>query len=102
VLLLFEPSSIATAAAVAGGGLVFDHQLHFKSGVPEFKLWADAVPSFTYSKTVPYFQVGTLAAHEYQLLLCTVPVSYEMELCLAAASRRSIVSQQFHQAPHLS
>jgi hypothetical protein len=28
--------------------------------VPEFKPWADTVPSFTYSKSVPYFQVRAL------------------------------------------
>lgn len=47
---------------------MFDHQLHFKSGVPEFKPWADTVPSFTYSKAVPYFQVS-LVNVQGQLLL---------------------------------
>jgi hypothetical protein len=48
----------------AGGGLVFDHQLHFKSGMPEFKPWADTVLSFSYSKTVPYFQVRAFLSRQ--------------------------------------
>lgn len=42
---------------------MFDHQLHFKTGMPEFKPWADTVPSFTYNKAVPYFQVSAFAGH---------------------------------------
>lgn len=40
----------------AGSGLVYDHHLVFRGGLPEFRPWADVVPAFTYNNTLPYFQ----------------------------------------------
>jgi hypothetical protein len=36
---------------------VYDYQLVFASGKPEFKQWSENVPTFSYNKAVPYFQV---------------------------------------------
>lgn len=41
----------------AGGGQVYDYQVVFASGKPELRPWSDAVPSFSYNKALPYFQV---------------------------------------------
>ncbi|WIA13579.1 hypothetical protein OEZ85_007146 [Tetradesmus obliquus] len=71
----FVREHLADVVTFPGGGLVFDHQLHFKSGVPEFKPWADTVPSFTYSKAVPYFQMLVPTVD-------TVRFSYLLEACL--------------------
>lgn len=42
---------------------MYDYQLVLSSGKPEFKQWSDVVPTFSYNKALPYFQVRV---HELQ------------------------------------
>ena len=42
-----------------GVGLVFDYMVDFsRSFPPDLRGWGEMVPSFTYNKQLPFFQVG--------------------------------------------
>lgn len=36
---------------------MYDYHVVFVNGKPEFKQWFDVVPTFSYNKAMPYFQV---------------------------------------------
>ena len=54
---LLLPSQLPPAPAPAGGVTLYDYQLAFRGGRPELRPWSASVPTFTYSKAVPYFQM---------------------------------------------
>jgi hypothetical protein len=72
----------------AEDGQVYDYRLAVSaSGMLEFRLWSETMPSFAYSKKVPYFQVST--ARQWQCFLHPVMPSYLtwqalMACCLSA------------------
>lgn len=45
---------------------MYDYHLVFVNGKPEFKQWSDVVPTFSYNKAMPYFQVCSRAARCYK------------------------------------
>lgn len=59
-----------------GGGLLYDYQLVFQAGQPQLSQWSKAVPAFSYSKSVPYFQMLVPTVD-------TVRVAALLDVCLA-------------------
>jgi hypothetical protein len=62
------------AVTPAGGGLVYDYHLVFVNGKPEFKQWSDVVPTFSYNKATPYFQVCAAGLPACRLHSCAQKV----------------------------
>lgn len=52
------PPKLEVCCPAVGGGLVYDYQIVFVGGKPEFKSWSDSVPTFSYNKATPFFQAS--------------------------------------------
>jgi hypothetical protein len=49
---------VSFVVSFAGGGLVYDYFVDCsRTFPPEFRAWTEIVPSFTYRKDIPYFQM---------------------------------------------
>ncbi|GFR44385.1 hypothetical protein Agub_g5605 [Astrephomene gubernaculifera] len=72
----FIREHLQTLCAFPGSGSIFDFYLDCnKRFPPEFKPWTDIVPTFTYKRELPYFQMMVPTVD-------TVRFSYLLEACL--------------------
>lgn len=78
--------------AVVGAGLVYDYFVDMKATPIDLRSWSDIVPSFTYEKTKPFFQmlVPTIDTVRFSSLL-DICVSVERSVLFTGVSLDHII-----------